>query len=672
MVKNEEMQSLGEGKIGGLLFRFSIPCVVSLLISSLYNIVDQIFVGNSSLGYLGNAATGVVFPVLVVTQAFAWCFGDGVAAFLSICQGRKDTESAHKSIGTGMVLTVLSSILIIIVCAFFSKPILYFCGASENTIDMAMSYLFILMWFFPFYMLQNMMNGVIRSDGSPLFAMISTGVGAVLNIIFDPLFIFTFNMGIEGAAWATVIGQVVSFIICAAYFFKPKTFKLHLRSFIPDFKVFKSPLILGISSFITELSIVIINLVGNRVVVKYGLLSKYGQDIPISTTSIETKVFTVVSNIVVGIVLGGQPIIGYNIGAKKIDRVKRTYFLILMWTLGIGIVSTFIFELFPDAVIGLFGGQDDALYMEYGRLVFRLFLSTTILTCFIKMSSIFFQACGKPVQATIASLFRDVLFFVPAVIIIPYISEKIEPGSGSVSLLCAPMIADFLAFFIALGFTIKLFKEFKKEEQKVTPNQIEPKIMDSVPGVILTIAREHGSQGKVIGEIVAKEKGIPFYCKDMLSIAAAESGLSANYLAHAVDTTQALQYALYQSKDVELMAINAQKEVIEEIAKRGSCVIVGRAADYVLKDNPNVISVFIYASEETKIKNIMDMYGDSREEAIKYIQKSDKSRSKYYQSISSWKWDDRHHYDLCIDSGIGKEAAAKLIIDFIDHHCSGC
>ncbi len=460
-------ENLGKENIGKLLLRFSIPGVISLLISSLYNIVDQIFVGNSSLGYIGNAATGVVFPVIVVTQAFAWGFGDGCAAYLSICQGKKETEKANKAIGTGLTLTILASILIILVSLLFAEQILTFCGASENSLPYAKSYLWIVAFFFPALMISNMANGIIRSDGSPLFAMVTTGVGAIINIILDPIFIFVCNWGIEGAAWATAIGQGVSFLLTAAYFFKSKTFRLSLKDFIPDMEVFKEPALFGISSFITQMSIVVINLVGNTVIVKYGNSSIYGQDIPISVTSIQTKVSTVVLNVVVGIALGGQPIVGYNIGAGKIDRVKKTYLMMLISTIIIGAIFTLFTEIYPEGLLAIFGGKDDELYMEYGKLVFRLFLATTTLTCFIKMSSIFFQSCGQPVKAMISSLLRDLLFFVPAVIILPLIAENRKAGTGVVALLYAPMIADILATFIAIGITIKLFKELDSRYKNV-------------------------------------------------------------------------------------------------------------------------------------------------------------------------------------------------------------
>ena len=457
---------LGKDSIGRLLFKFSLPCVVSLLISSLYNIVDQIFVGNSSLSYLGNAATGVVFPITVVTQAFAWCFGDGCTSFLSICQGKKEEDKAAKAIGTGIILTLISSLLIILFSLLFADPILTFCGASDDSLPLARAYLFIIAPFFPFFMIQNMLNGVIRSDGSPVYAMISTGVGAIVNLVLDPLFIFLCDWGIEGAAWATIIGQVISCALSLAYFLKPKTFHFTKESFIPSLKNFKEPLLLGISSFITQLSVVAINLTANNVLKMYGGLSKYGQDIPISITSVETKVYTLVQNLIVGIVLGGQPIIGYNYGAGNVKRIKKTYFIILMWTLGIGLASTMLFELCPDAVLNIFGSSDNDLYMEYGRLVFRLFLATTVLNCIIKMSSIFFQSCGEPLLATISSLARDILFLIPAVIVIPMLYEASHPGEGVVALLFAPMIADTLAFIICLISTLIVFKKLNRFEKK--------------------------------------------------------------------------------------------------------------------------------------------------------------------------------------------------------------
>ena len=346
MENQENNRYLGEEKVSKILFKFAIPCILSLLISSLYNIVDQIFIGHSELGYLGNAATSVVFPITIISVAFAWCFGDGSAAFLSLAQGRKDTKDVHKGIGNSILINFIISFIFVILGFIFMEPLLRMFGASDVTLGLSKDYFKIILLFIPVYMMANVMNPIIRADGSPIGSMIATLVGAITNIILDPIFIFVFDMGIEGAAWATIIGQVLSLIISIVYFVKcTKTFKLSKNSFKVDKGIFSNVIKLGISTFITQMSIVIISLVCNIMLAKYGAMSKYGADIPIATMGICMKVFTIVINIVVGIILGAQPILGYNFGAKKIDRVKQTYKIVLISTIIVGILSTLVFEL---------------------------------------------------------------------------------------------------------------------------------------------------------------------------------------------------------------------------------------------------------------------------------------------------------------------------------------
>ena len=449
---------LGMEKISRLMLKFSVPCVLSLLVSALYNIVDQIFIGNSELSALGNAATGVVFPIFIIAQAFAWCFGDGCAAYLNICQGREDTQSAHKAVGTGMVVTLVTSLVLIAVFFPFKIQLLTLFGASENTIGMAVEYFNIILSFFPVYMMSNMMNAVIRADGSPRWSMASMLLGAVVNIVLDPVFIFGMHLGMTGAALATIIGQCVSFIISLIYFFRTKTFKLNCKSFIPDFGVFSSALKLGTSSFITQMTIVVISLVCNIMLAKYGAVSQYGVDIPIAVIGIESKVFTVVINLVVGIVLGCQPIIGYNVGAKNYDRVRALYKAILMCTVIIGLASTLIFELAPRAVVGIFGKPTNIPnpedYWIFAEKTFRIFLSLVTFTCIVKMTSIFFQAVGKPVQAVVSSMIRDIVCFIPLIIILPIFF-------GIDGILFAAPAADFIAMIVAALITLSFFKSLK-------------------------------------------------------------------------------------------------------------------------------------------------------------------------------------------------------------------
>ncbi len=460
MNESQNSQFLGKEKIPKLMLKFSIPCVLSLLVSALYNIVDQIFIGNSELSALGNAATGVVFPIFIIAQAFAWCFGDGCAAYLNICQGRKDTQNAHKSIGSGITVTLIVSILLMAIFFPLKKQILTLFGASENSIGMAIQYFNLILAFFPLYMLSNMMNAVIRADGTPAWSMASMLAGAITNIILDPVFIFGTKWGMFGAALATVIGQTVSFVISLIYFFRTKTFQLTLKSFLPNFKAFSPALQLGASSFITQMTIVIISLICNIMLARYGAVSQYGADIPIAIIGIESKVFTVVINLVVGIVLGCQPIISYNMGAKQYDRVKKLYRNILLCTVVISVASTLLFELAPRAVVSIFGTPTNIPnpedYWTFGTLTFRIFLSLVIFTCTIKMTSIFFQAVGKPVRAVIASMIRDIVCFIPLITILPIFF-------GIEGILFAAPAADLIAMIVAVILTVTFMRTLKTD-----------------------------------------------------------------------------------------------------------------------------------------------------------------------------------------------------------------
>jgi putative MATE family efflux protein len=653
-----ENRYLGEEKISKLLIKFSIPCVMALLISALYNIVDQIFIGNSELGFLGNAATGVSFPIICIANAFAWCVGDGAASYLSICSGRKDTESAHKCVGSGIVVTLIISFILMIICEAFAAPLMTLFGASVQTIDMAVKYFQIVSAAFPIYLLLNVMNSMIRADGSPKYAMIAMLVGALTNIALDPIFIFGFKWGIAGAAWATVIGQVGSFVMCAVYFFKPKSFVLTKKSFIIDKNILRNTIALGASTFVTQISIAVLSLVSNMALAKYGELSIYGKDIPISVFSIQTKVYTVVCSIVTGIVLGGQPIFGYNYGAKKFDRVKQTYKVVLISTLIIGIVATLIFQLSPQIIINIFG-SGDALYQEFATKTFKIYLSLMTITCLVKMTAVFFQSIGKSIRAVIASLIRDILCFTPLVLVLSNVFEKNNTGSGINGILYAAPIADFVSIFVILILTFTFFKNLSKTEE--IEEVVVETIKESKPGLIITITREHGSKGKYIGKLVAEKLNIPFYYKEMIAIAASESGLDKEFISNMNNDAPNVLYDLYLSTDAVKQSIIAQEKIIRKIADNGACVIVGRASDYILRDYDNVIKIFIHAPKEFRINNIMEMYNDDIQSATENVKKSDYARSLYYRNISGKKWNDPKNYTLCIDSSIGIDLAVEQI-----------
>ena len=656
--------SLGEGNINQLMLKFSIPCIMSLLVSSLYNIVDQIFIGNSELSTLGNAATGVVFPVFIIAQAFAWCLGDGCAAYLNICQGKNDSVSAHKAIGASISLAFLSGVVMMAIIYSFKVPILTVFGASENTMAYAVEYLNIVLAMIPIFILCNMMNSVIRADGSPTWAMLSMLTGAIINIILDPLFIFAFKWGMTGAALATIIGQAVTFIMTLVYFTRTKTFKLTKESFIPKISSVKEVISLGLSTFITQFAIVIVAILSNIQLAKYGALTKYGADIPIAIIGIQSKVFTVVINLVVGVVLGCQPIISFNMGARKYDRVKELYKKIIICAILIGLSFTTLFQLAPEFVIKLFGtpsnisNPDD--YWEFGVMTMKVFMSLICISCVIKVNSIFFQAVGKPIQAAITSMIRDIVCFVPLIIILPSISQNVE------SILWSAPISDFIAMIVTAILSTLFIKSLHKTENAEDVNEVDEVIKPSKKGVIITIAREHGSSGKQIGKIVAEKLGIPFYYKEMTALAAQESGLDREFIADINTDSPSILHSLYLSTEVVQMAIVAQDKVIKKIADEGSCVIVGRAADHVLRDRDDVIKIFIYAPEEYRIGRITEVYGDDYETAKKNIKHSDEARASYYKNISGKPWGDPHNYHLMVDSSIGLEKSADIICSYVE------
>ncbi|MDD3219710.1 MAG: MATE family efflux transporter [Lachnospiraceae bacterium] len=452
-------QYLAEAPIGKLMMKFSIPCIMSLLVSSLYNIVDQIFIGRG-VGYLGNGATNVVFPITVIALAIALMIGDGCAAFLSICQGKKDTEGTKKGVGNSIFLLVIISIILMIIFMFGREGILHAFGATENNIEYARDYFNIIAIGIPFFMFANGLNSVIRADGSPQFAMISTLVGCIMNVILDPIAIFVFHWGVKGAAIATIAGQVVSAILALYYLFHTKSFKLSKNSFKIKGSIVKRVLPLGISSFLTQLSIVIIMGVMNNVLVKYGAMSKYGADIPMTVVGIVMKVFQIVIAFVIGVAAGSQPIVGYNYGAGLFGRVKEIYKKMMIAEVCIGVIATICFELFPLQLIGLFGSESD-LYNEFGVLAFRIFLSTIIFCCVVKSTSVFLQSLGKPVMSMGISLLRDFVLSVPLVLLLPL-------AFGVEGPLFSGPIADIVTFLVVVIMMRHVMKgldtQMKKEE----------------------------------------------------------------------------------------------------------------------------------------------------------------------------------------------------------------
>lgn len=449
---------LGTEKISQLIKRFAIPCIISLVVSALYNIVDQIFIGQG-VGYLGNAATNIVFPFTIITMAFSLMIGDGASAYLSLSLGKNDKESANKGVANGMVLSIILGMVFLIIGMVFQEGLLKLFGVTEKSYEYAKIYMTYIVIGMPFFMLTNSFNSMIRADGSPQYAMGTMLIGAILNMILDPIAIFVFHMGVRGAAIATIIGQVVSGILSILYIKKFKSITITKESLRLDLKTLKKICSLGISSFITQVAITIVLIVLNQTLTKYGAQSKYGSEIPLSALGIVMKVNQIVNSIVIGLAAGAQPIIGFNFGAKKYDRVLQTYAFAVKVGLVITLLGTVIFQVCPQIIINLFG-QEDELYNEFAKLCFRVFLLLVTFNSFQITSGIFFQAIGNPVKAAILSLSRQIVFLVPAIVIMPRFF-------GVEGTLYAGPTADCLAFVLAVILVVKEIKKIKQMKEEV-------------------------------------------------------------------------------------------------------------------------------------------------------------------------------------------------------------
>ena len=648
---------LGTEKPGKLLLKFAIPCIFSLIISCLYNIVDQIFVGNG-VGYLGNAATGVIFPITVIGWGVSLFFGDGAAASLSVSLGRNKTQDIHRIVGNAVLCSFLGGVVIILVSYLWGDGLLRLIGATGANLALAHDYGFIIYTMMPLALVQNTLASIIRADGSPKYAMGAMLAGAVLNIIGDPVAIFVLDLGIQGAAWATILGQFVSFCICAAYLTCSKTFRVSAASFRPDLTLLKQVMALGASSFLTQLSIVVITIVNNILLVGYGALSPYGEDIPLAAFVVIMKLFQIVLNIAIGIAAGAQPIVGYNYGAKKFGRVRELLGLILRWTCIVCLICTVLFEAIPTVFIRMFGaeGVDPVLYTEFAVGCLRIYLSLILFTCVQKVCAIFLQSIGHAKAAAPLSILRDVLLILFSIFMPRFF--------GVTGIFWGAPMADVLAIAVTAVVMVRLWKQLKAEDGKA---EAETVMRSSRPGVIITIAWEHGTAGKRIGQLVAEKLGVPCYYKEMTALAAQESGLAREFISGINADENAVMRELYLSTSAVQQAIVAQDRAINMIADKGSCVIVGRAADHVLRNRDNVVRVFIHAPKEYRVKKVMEMYGDTQAEGKKSGARSDAARSAYYKSISGHEWGDPHQYELSVDSSIGVERTAELICAYINH-----
>ncbi len=655
-MKKEE-NILGYENIKTLMKKFSIPCIISLVVNALYNIVDQIYIG-WGVGYLGNGATNIIFPITVVALAFALMLGDGTSAYLSLKLGEKKKDEAKKGVCNGIISSVIVSLLLCIICLIFLPKLIYLFGCTKALKKFALEYGYVIALGLPFVMIGTTLNSIIRADGSPKYAMTSMVTGAILNIILDPIFIFVFHMQVKGAAIATVISQIVTFIMNIAYLRKFKSITLTKKDYKFNLNITKNIAMLGISSFITQMSIVIVIAVQNNMLAKYGVYSKYGTEIPITVIGIVMKINQILNSIIIGIAAGSQPIIGYNYGASNYKRVKETLKYVIKVSLFVGLVAFILFQTIPEPLISIFGSGND-LYNEFACLTFRIMLLLTICNSVQIVSGIFFQAIGKSGKSAFLSLSRQILFLIPAMIIMSSII-------GVKGVLYAGPIADGLAFIISVILLITENKNLNKKEVNITALSEDIKESNILKNkIIITIAREYGSGGRYVGRLVAQKLGIKFYDKDIMVKLAEETGLSLDY----IESNEQKRDNIANISS-NIAGLTTQDNLYLEESKlikslsSSSCVIIGRCADDILKDEKNILKVFIYSDMDDKIKRVTTHYNIDKKNALKEIKRINKLRSNHYKHYTGKNWGMPDNYDLCINSDLlGVEKTAEIISD---------
>lgn len=450
----KEENPFGYKPVGKLLASMAIPAVVANLVNALYNIVDQIFIGQG-VGYLGNAATNIAFPITTICLAIGLMMGIGSAANFNLELGRKNIDRAREVAGTAAGTLVIIGILLWITILIFLKPMMVSFGATEKILDYAIEYTGITSFGVPFLLFSIGANPLVRADGSPKYSMMAIVVGAILNTVLDPVFMFVFNMGIAGAAWATVISEIVSALLLAYYFTRFKTVKFQMKDFIPKWRFVKVIVSLGIASFIFQFSTTIIQITTNNLLKTYGSASVYGSDIPIAVAGIVAKINVIFIAIVIGIVQGGQPIFGYNYGAKNYRRVRETMKVLLKVTLFLSTVTFIIFQGFPVQIISLFG-SGSKLYFEFAVKYMRVFLMFIFINGIQISASTFFPSIGKPVKGVIISLTKQIIVLLPLLIIFPKIF-------GVDGIMYATPVTDFISFIVAVLFLINEFKKMPRE-----------------------------------------------------------------------------------------------------------------------------------------------------------------------------------------------------------------
>ena len=642
----EQTSLFGTEKISKILLRLAPPVMLAQLIQALYNIVDSLFVGRYSGS--GLTALSIIYPVQLLMIALAVGTGVGINTVMAAKLGEGRQDEADEYAGVGTPLAVILWAIFAALCWALMPAYARLSTDSEAVIRDVIVYGRIVCVLSFGLFLESVWTKILQSTGDMKTPMIAQILGAITNIILDPLLIFGLlglpEMGIAGAAVATVVGQIVAALVVMEKGYHPSPDRALYAHHIKKIFRLGMPNILMQSAYtfyIFGLNL-ILSTFCDEAVTALGLYYKWQTFFFIPLGAMQTCIV---------------PVISYNYAARQIDRCRKTLSTSVLFGMALMALGILCFELLPEQMLRVFTSDD--LVVEIGTVGFRIIGVSFLPLVTSLIFPVFFQATGMSLKSSALTVIRTVVLFVP----LGYAFSRFGLNWFWLTFPVTEVITTAVGFVFYRQF---LRKDYVSEPKPVRADDGEEvALKPSKPGVIITIAREHGSSGKQIGKLVAKKLGIPFYYKEMVALAAHESGLDKEFISDIHKNAPDALRELYLSSTAVQQAIKAQARIIRKIADNGTCVIVGRAADYVLKDYDNVVRVFIHAPREFRMQRVMEVYGDTPSEAKRNIRRSDKARASYYRHISGRRWGDARQYQLTLDSSVGIEETADIIVKYV-------
>lgn len=641
----EQSRFFGEEKIYKIFLKIAPPVMLAQLIQALYNIVDSLFVGRYADS--GLTALSIVYPLQLLMIALAVGTGVGINTAMAARFGVGQKEKAEEFAGIGAPLAFVLWVIFALLCWIFMPAYARLSTSSPQVIrDVIVYGRIVCVGSFGLFF-ESIWTKCLQAYGDMKTPMAAQILGAVINIVLDPLLIFGLfglpKLGIAGAGVATVVGQIAAaLVVMKNGYRKSPAFSVYGKRIAETFRL-GIPNILMQSAYtfyIFGLNLILSGF-SDQAVTVLGLYYKWQTIFFIPLGAMQTCIV---------------PVISFNYAARKIRRCKETLNLAIFFGMALMVLGVLCFETIPGPMLQVF--SSDAMVIEIGQVAFRIIGLSFIPLVTSLIYPVFFQAVGFGLKSSMLTLVRTVVLFVP----LGYVFSQFGLNYFWFTYPVTEVITTSLGYYYYRQF---LAQPYVKDAPILESSHTKAVIQPSHPGVILTIARQHGSSGKEIGRIVADQLGIPFYYKEMTALAAQESGLDKEFVSGINKNAPQVLYNLYLSTKVVRLAVIAQHKIIQRIAQNGSCVIVGRAADYVLKDHPDVVRIFIHAPEDYRMGRVHEVYGDTPQEARENIRRSDKARAAYYHHISGKRWGDPKNYDLVLDSSCGVEESSKKILEFL-------